>query len=312
ITSNSVKLIETAKAKPEGPYLTLSHCWGKVSLTKLLKANLEEFLIKVPALPKTFVEAVSVARRLGARYLWIDSLCIVQDDLEDWRNESSLMYEVYKNALCTIAATASSDSRGGLFYRRTSLVPSAKFIDGWKGKIYEVFDLGLCITEIDSAPLQRRAWVLQERLLSPRVIHFGRKQLFWECDELCACETFPAGLPQTTIDLGKARLSSWMKTLASKPTDENNHLKLLLWNLIVQQYTGMALTFGSDKLLALSGIAKYLQSILGGTYLAGLWKEDILFQLSWCTADVPGLNPRLSEYRAPTWSWASMDGLIHI
>jgi hypothetical protein len=237
-----------------------------------------------------------VARRLGARYLWIDSLCIVQDDLEDWRNESSLMYEVYKNALCTIAATASSDSRGGLFYRRTSLVPSAKFIDDWKGKIYEVFDLGLCITEIDSAPLQRvsvsystsgrlrlikqRAWVLQERLLSPRVIHFGRKQLFWECDELCACETFPAGLPQTTIDLGKARLSSWMKTLASKPTDENNHLKLLLWNLIVQQYTGMALTFGSDKLLALSGIAKYLQSILWGTYLAGLWKEDILFQLS--------------------------------
>jgi hypothetical protein len=107
-------------------------------------------------------------------------------------------------------------------------------------------------------------------------------------------------------------LSSWIKTLAAKATDENNYMKLLLWHLIVQQYTGMALTFGSDKLLALSGIAKYLQSILGGTYLAGLWKEDILFQLSWCTGDFPDPNPRLSEYRAPTWSWASMDGLIHI
>ncbi|KAE9379641.1 HET-domain-containing protein [Stipitochalara longipes BDJ] len=307
-----VKLIETAKAKPEGPYLTLSHCWGQVSPTKLSKVNLEEFLTRVPALPKTFAEAVSVARKIGARYLWIDSLCIVQDDLEDWRKESSLMYEVYKNALCTIAATASSDSRGGLFYRRTSLVPSAKFRDDFQGRNYELFDHGLCITEIDSAPLQNRAWVLQERLLSPRIIHFGRKQIFWECDELCACETFPAGLPKTTIYLGKARLSSWLKTLVSKPTDENNHTKLLLWNLIVQRYTEMALTFGSDKLQALSGVAKYLHSILGGTYLAGLWKEDILFQLSWWANDVSDQDPRLSEYRAPTWSWASIDGLVHI
>ena len=149
----SAKLIETAKAKPEGPYLTLSHCWGQVSLTKLLKVNLEEFLIRVPALPRTFVEAILASRKLGARYLWIDSLCIVQDDLDDWRRESSLMYEVYKNALCTIAATASSDSRGGLFYCRTSLVPSAKFID-FQGRNYELFDHGLCIAEIESAPLQ--------------------------------------------------------------------------------------------------------------------------------------------------------------
>ena len=103
-----------------------------------------------------------------------------------------------------------------------------------------------------------------------------------------------------------------MKTLASKPTDENSHTKLWLWNLIVREYTRMALTFGSDKLPALSGVAKYLQSKLGGTYLAGLWKENILFQLSWRINARDTLNSRLSEYRAPTWSWASIDGPIEI
>lgn len=116
----TIKLIQTAEVKPDGDYVTLSHCWGKGVLVTTLQKNLEDFLVKVPSLPKTFEDTIFATQMLGVRYLWIDSLCIIQDDGDDWMKESSLMDKVYKNALCNLSASASMSSSDGLFRPRAS------------------------------------------------------------------------------------------------------------------------------------------------------------------------------------------------
>lgn len=126
----AVKLVETAKTKPEGPYVTLSHCWGDASLvTQLVQDNKAAFLAELPSLPPTLEDAIVATKRLGARYIWIDSLCIVQDDKGDWARESALMASVYRNALCNIAATAAEDSRGGLFHQRSQALAAIHVAD---------------------------------------------------------------------------------------------------------------------------------------------------------------------------------------
>ncbi|KAK4106598.1 HET-domain-containing protein, partial [Parathielavia hyrcaniae] len=128
-----VRLIETARVTPDGPYVTLSHCWGRASeVFKLETRNREELLEQVPVLPQTFEDAIVAAQRLGARYIWIDSLCIIQDDAQDWEKESSSVADVYRNAMCNIAASASHDSNGGLYRDRGDIVPGIR-VEGSQG-----------------------------------------------------------------------------------------------------------------------------------------------------------------------------------
>lgn len=97
------------------PYVTLSHCWGKGKILRLLQENIESMKneILIESLPKTFQETIVIARRLKQRFLWIDSLCIIQDSEEDWQIESAMMEYVYGHSLLNIAATDSSSGIGG-------------------------------------------------------------------------------------------------------------------------------------------------------------------------------------------------------
>jgi hypothetical protein len=157
-----------------------------------MNANFSEFIeaIDMAELPKTFRDAIIIARRLDVRYLWIDSLCIIQDCIDDWAKESITMGDVYKNALCNIAATAAPDGRAGCFQERSALLartcrvniespPGPPTTSG----VYDLIEPGFWESGINNAPLLKRAWVLQERTLAPRIIHFGQRQLFWECHE---------------------------------------------------------------------------------------------------------------------------------
>jgi hypothetical protein len=112
---------------------------------------MKQFLLRVPAVPKTYEDAIAVTQKLHVRYLWIDSLCIIQDDPDDWRTESLLMDQVYKNALFNIAATAASDSRGGLFYSRPHLVPCCQVHLG-EEKV-RFIDTSVFTAEVENAPL---------------------------------------------------------------------------------------------------------------------------------------------------------------
>ncbi|KAI1101835.1 heterokaryon incompatibility protein-domain-containing protein, partial [Jackrogersella minutella] len=189
--------------QPEGFYMTLSHCWGDPE--KMLKLTMEDYEHRKEngfshaELPKTFQDAIRLCRFLRSDYLWIDSLCIIQDSEEDWMQESQSMANVYLYSRCNIAATASRAPTEGCFYRRDPAVVSPleiKFNERHSGKIpsvrrYLFLDNRIWKRSVENAPLNKRAWVMQERALATRQIHCGRDQISWECNQTTASETFP-------------------------------------------------------------------------------------------------------------------------
>lgn len=149
-----VRLIEFAHTRPEGPYLALSHCWGTTGCpTETLTTNFGDFLQQLPPLPPTFKDCLFVARKLGVRYVWIDSLCVVQDDRDDWARESALMHKVYNHGLCTVAAAASSDSNSGLFWERKQ-PPLSELRLRVGETILQVVDAHIVAAEVDHEVLQ--------------------------------------------------------------------------------------------------------------------------------------------------------------
>lgn len=201
-SNSAIRLCITAETSPTGNYAALSHCWGSVSCIKLLMSNIENMKkeIQFDSLPKTFREAAKVARRLQISYLWIDSMCIIQDSIEDWQRESAQMDSVYNNSYCNIAAAHSVNCEGGLFVTRDpSLIEELRVETEWenlKKMKFIVNDPKFWIRRVDDAPLHHRGWVLQERILSRRTVHFGFDQILWECSENDGCETYPQGIPQ--------------------------------------------------------------------------------------------------------------------
>jgi Heterokaryon incompatibility protein (HET) len=167
-------------------YATLSHCWGSLNFTTLTRNNLEQFRVRVPfeALTKSFQDAIYITRYLGLQYLWIDSLCILQDDPSDWRKESSLMSSAYGSSTVNIAATSASDGTMGCFFDRHA---------SWRSQMQVTKDrntLWDCYTQhntvLGESPLRSRGWVVQENFLSRRILHFTHREVFWECDEKIA------------------------------------------------------------------------------------------------------------------------------
>jgi hypothetical protein len=364
---NRVRLVSRDCVPPGQPYATLSHCWGNLPLLQTRGEILEEFMsgICLSRLPKTFLDAVSITERLGLRYLWIDSLCIVQDSSEDWTHEADLMSRVYRYCFINIAATGSANSTGGCFWGRDprTLLPTQLFVQ-WSGCRAGVNKRYLVISESDvwaqkltHEPLNQRGWVLQERILSPRVLHFGRSQLFWECRHLVACETYPHGLPacvrgHTSIDIKSLQLGDetkddrWpSKYVSIGPSGGpifgrlwNAFMELFRpivihkvtlhaamraasvfqdWDAVLELYTALALTYDSDKLVALAGVAGSISmtepGVLGDGYLAGLWQSSLPAYLLWEPArgDSLRVSPtRPGRWIAPTWSWASIKGKI--
>lgn len=328
---SKIRLLISDKQFPDGPYVTLSHCWGSIGFPKLLNKNLEDFQagILVSDLPKTFQDAIQVTRALGMRFLWIDALCIIQDSPEDWRSEAAMMGSIYKHALCNIAATGAIDGSVGCFSNRNDLfVQPCKIELGWDlpvtGEHYCI-DRSLWPKNVGEAPLNRRAWVAQERLMSSRILHFGSHQILWECQEMEACESFPNGIPRSrdplsfVVRTGLKRLRP-SNYILKQGVSEENHPGLNLniyeyWDGVVDLYSRSNLTREEDKLIALSGISKEIGLILEDEYLAGLWKRFLSRQLLWfvshpLSADGGHPSSRPSKYRAPSWSWASIDGCV--
>ena len=355
---DELHLRNAGEHSPEVPYMTLSHCWGKsefLKLTKTTSQRLQDGFSGADTLSKTFQDAITICRKLGVIYLWIDSLCIFQDSPEDWRCEAAQMGQVYENSLCNIAATWASDDEEGCFKDRDGfLVQRCTVKSDWDNHnngTWEIIDQDLWDNEMNRAPLNRRGWVMQERWLSPRVLHYGRNQLLWECGELDACETYPGGLPEllknhlsgfklgpeaaaslgytgqanaTTSDTSScyggevatttSDTSSCYGSEVATPTSDTSSYYRGTWDSMLMQYSVTSLTKEEDKLIAISGIAKRMQGLLNDDYLAGLWRKDLPIQLLWTVACFEPANfmplPRPRIYRAPSWSWASVDGKI--
>jgi hypothetical protein len=373
-------------AGKQGKYLALSHSWGSTHRLTLKNANLARFLtdgVSVSAIPKTFRDAVQIARELGIAYVWIDSLCIIQDDAADWEVEASRMGLVYANSYLTVAALSSKDDSSGCFpdmstrYEepfvsldvrstgRRSFVHAAP-VAWWDDNdvlphmggrctwatdevtdcqgghsswlyvtpewmppspkrhpdTYLLGEFGGVFDPIGDEPLSKRGWTLQERLLSPRTIHYGRTQMYWECQGCVFAEdgAILRRMFTTPKDLWGTRPED-----PEDPAENRNRQ----WMRLVEQYSIRNLTVASDKLPALSGLANLFGTRTGDTYLAGLWKSGLMNGLNWgiklyepthqCSdpAHDAAMPPATkspvkspAEYRAPSWSWASLDAEI--
>ena len=325
-SDGELRLYSTSDVLIKKPYMTLSHCWGTSQFLRLTTSTLNRLQkgFNLAELPPTFQDAVMVTRALGINFLWIDALCIIQDSNVDWQHEASLMSQVYSNSICNISALDAHDSTGGLFFNRgASNIPycTLKICRKFRReRLYEFAYTDFWSDSVQHAPLARRAWVLQERLLAPRVLHFGKRQLLWECNELRACEVYPRGMRATDPTLGstgdkflKESFTTILQGgLENALTSSQMHGA---WSNLVQYYTRCNLTMSKDKLVAISGIVKRLQPLFKTDYLAGLWKENLLQQLLWHVDFHKEVRRDLAreerpEYRAPSWSWASIDAPI--
>lgn len=316
--SEGCRIVQSTGAT--GKYAALSHCWGGVITPVLCEGAIRDFLEDLPVsqLAANFQDTVKLVRELGVRYLWIDSLCILQDSALDWQVESANMAAVYQNAAVTIYASTSPGSKHGIFPRKESAASSQKpnkvrvpvFPHG-DDKYFvevqileEVEDEDLWKLDVMS-PLAIRGWCLQELILSPRRLFCGKKQLYWQClHDYQAADGLPRspGVRTTTSEYRET-----MRQIHStrKPSREE---VLSEYYTLVSKYSYRKLSYGSDKLLALTGLTSQLHAAVGGEYIAGLWTCDITSGLIW--RSVGPCATHSEEYRAPSWSWAVTDEKI--
>jgi hypothetical protein len=315
-TKEGLKLVATAGWISKPRYATLSHCWGGLQFLKLLKGNSDDFTqcIAVEQLPRTFRDALEIIRKLDLEYIWIDSLCIVQDDERDWQIESGRMSAVYGGSYLNIAASSARHANEGLFLRSESTV------DGFRARITAnrqshvltgvvQFERFISYHRIVSmSHLATRAWTFQEKILSPRTIHLGHIGALWECASRVATEFLPSGLVHNYRMLEEfnkmGNLTEW-------------------WSEAIRLYSEAEITYPRDRLPALSGIARRIHDSSGHDYLAGLWRNAFIEQqLCWFVDRVFRIgghgtcvqvkrSPR-PIYRAPSWSWVSIDSPVTV
>jgi hypothetical protein len=340
-------------------YVTLSHCWGKpivgvtpLKLTTKTERRFKTEGIRLQELPKTFRDAVVFASYLDkVGFIWIDSLCIRQplseapEQQQDWLEQSRYMGTVYQKGFLNISATASSDGNGGLFFDERPdhlwennvnvYYPDPNPSDSNREHFSELDAYTRCTvieTEawenlVQLAPVNRRAWVFQERLLAPRVLHFGHNEVAWECcefqcsesqsdEQLAVANTYR--LKHLTPKVGRTLRDMRLNGIP----DPDLHLRDLytyeLWKKVVEAYSRAQLTMFKDRLIALAGVARLFQESLFKVdsrqqYVAGLWSARLESQLLWSVNDVYKSNgvfdnpAQRHPESGPSFSWASID-----
>ena len=311
-------------------YGTISHRWN-AKTTRLLQEteedlteeDLTEFKSEHPLseLPDDFQKAILIARFLGIEFLWIDSLCIVQDSDEDWARESMLMQDIYRNSICNIVIQPSAEPyahSSTLNQFNQAKIKEVELIElKWKQPWFRKVSATYTIqrndfweSSIHRTKLSARGWIFQELMLSPRILHVYEDQLFWECPKMSACEWHPSGESsfqglRTKKEFNELiRDHSWGKYAGDDPRWYE------AWGEMVQLYSACNLTRRKDKLVALAGVAKTLAGLVRSQkgYFAGIFKQSLPHGLLWHRPSGQSSLVRSPSYREPSWSWASVDG----
>ncbi|KAF1950712.1 HET-domain-containing protein [Byssothecium circinans] len=297
------------------PYVTLSHCWGSHPTYKTTRLSLLDRMSGMPwdDIPATFQDAITVTRALGIEYLWIDSLCIVQDDPNDWAEEASNMAHIYANATLTIAASAAKDDTVG-FLKMGSYDQMINTVHNIPSRPFIKLRRDIHRDGSEPGPLLGRAWVYQERLLSRRVLYFERFEMVWECREahICECGSDLKGASyrqcrqtaRTEFTALEQYADASLATTYSFTRPSMSDSETYAWwrMTIVQTYSNLRLSRESDRLPALSGLAAIARMKTKDFYLAGLWRMDIARGLLWKADRQPYFD---REYHGPSWSWVS-------
>ncbi|KAH7408032.1 heterokaryon incompatibility protein-domain-containing protein [Cadophora sp. MPI-SDFR-AT-0126] len=265
-----------------------------------IKHRLEEFSLS--DLPKTFQDAVKVTRQLRIPYLWIDSLCIIQsgDNNEDWQRESRRMETVFSAAYCTVAATSAADWTTG-FLERTVTTESI-YVQSAAGKqLYVSTDIDDFDGDVGGAELNRRAWVMQESVLSRRTIHFSAKQTYFECGEGVYCENL-------------TKLKSNYFTLDPNFPNrllESGHRPIIEFiRFLIEDFSKRELTYKTDRCAALSGLQARVAHAIKCKGRYGTFEKYLHRNLLWHASDVDLQKIKYETMHVPSWSWMVYDGGI--
>jgi hypothetical protein len=313
-----VRLIETA-SRP-GRYLALSYCWGGPQDHATRTTTLSQYLQGIPlsTIPRNIIDTITIAINLGFKYLWVDSFCIVQDSVEDKEREIACMSRIYQNASLTICAAAAKSCHDG-FLEMHSLstrrqqearcsIPlvdeNCQYVGTIQLEVAWRREAPIHLS-LDMEPLNQRAWTLQETFLSPRKLYFGTERLLW----VCASETVPDGGFLTPADRAQWMDLSGRSNSGLRERDGNIKEGLPSeWTFALELYSARELSVAEDKLPAISAIAAYIHECTQWQYLAGLWRQRLLQCLPWRRSPSANGPPRnCQQWRAPSWSWASID-----
>jgi hypothetical protein len=217
------------------------------------------------SLPKTFHDVVLITRFLNVQYLWIDSLCIVQDDILDWEVEAAKMASVYAGVYLTIAASGAKDSNGGCFQ---SFSPTVSI--SHQNQLWHFRTSGFTSKSHPLDFLVRRGWTFQESALSRRFVSFRPDQMIWTCAKQSVTEAGLEPGPRITI------LNTPVNIRIGLPKDAlDRETPYYSWNILMENYSKRSFTFNKDKLVALAGLIETFQEITHDTPLLGLWKGNI-------------------------------------
>ncbi|KAI0600906.1 HET-domain-containing protein [Biscogniauxia sp. FL1348] len=328
-------------------YVALSYVWGtmqKYVLTRdTLPAKLEG--LDTQKLPQAVAEAMDVTRKLGFRYIWIDALCIIQDSPEDKLTELPMMAKIYQCSAMTISAASSPSATEGFLKPPNPPVFKVQPFQvtigtGESSFPYTNLKLGFREERTDlHDPIDSRGWTLQEWALSSCRLRFTSRGVQWTCNKLVAdpgalsgeehrqppVQFSPAGYVQHYYGEASAIVSSppqlTERLLHRYAIDEAHKRRELssTWVEVRSQYAERSLSFPADKLAAISAVAATAAEDHHMTYLAGLWKENLLVDLQWYYIFRASPTGRLSavtaaaaapehgaDYLAPSWSWASV------
>ncbi|KAI1359788.1 heterokaryon incompatibility protein-domain-containing protein [Xylaria arbuscula] len=319
-------IMPTDGMAPDTPYLTLSHRWPTAPAFTLAKAT--EFLLQEDITSYllrsdetvVFTHAIHVTRALGYRYLWIDAVCIMQDDEQEKTTEILRMDQIYARSTLNIAATEGNTDKGLMFVRNLLCInPCVVSVtnESDQPKLLEVVESEYFLGPYQG-PLNIRGWVFQERRVATRTCHFTKDEMYWDCNTLSASEVLPMGYPDG-YEHKSARIAIEDLVVLSKETAVET------WYDVLEDYSFTATTHARDRLRALSAIANTFgvaMRLPSEEYLAGMWKSHLPFTLLWrveehdliyaqqegrCSAAFD--RTELIEY-APSWSWASIDSQI--
>ncbi|KAK4198119.1 heterokaryon incompatibility protein-domain-containing protein [Triangularia verruculosa] len=311
IRGNNICLVESKTVpniQKSARWAALSYVWGGLQPVRTLEANINDHRKGIPLdrLPPTIQHSITVCQNIAIPYLWIDCLCIIQDDNDDLAVELQFMAQIYQHSTVTInAASAASVHQGFLqdrplyFYEDTiqpvqiNFEPSKCSANAGVTGFLLKNNLSYALQDFD--PIRTRAWTYQERKLPIRSLHYSTAGIEWSCRHLVASTVTNTEKPYDDRLLGEG------PTLAGQ--------ELTPWSVIVQDYTHRKLSFPSDKITAVSAIAAIYHQEQQKTYVAGLWKEDMPGCLIWHVGPSE-VKPRYEMYTGPSWSWASTDSRV--
>ncbi|KAJ7809295.1 heterokaryon incompatibility protein-domain-containing protein [Mycena olivaceomarginata] len=298
-------------------YAALSYVWGEDQPNRTTAENIERYhsVIDLHLIPKTIQDAIHVTHSLGLKYLWVDSFCILQDSDDDKGHEIERIRLYFRHAYITIVATSANRVSDGFLYDSAPWnIQPMKLpypIKGTAGNA--VVGTMILYHTHASWPTTRnavdlRAWCLEERVLSPRRLMFGSHTVYYECQKTCVnLNRSPLGLPDIYPRLPD------LDTTADRPDSEAFRISDGEWEYITGAYTERKLTKEKDKMVAIAAVAEQFQEFLPpqSRYVAGLWTHQLPESLLWSLSnDSQPLSPLPQSYRAPSWSWAAINGPV--